>query len=297
MRKKGCGFTLIELLVVVAIIALLLAVLVPSLKKAKLIAQSVVCRSHLRQWGLLWKMYGDDHDNKLPYGFLPSGGYHRGAWIESVRYYLEGEKEKILLCPSAVRVRPGTEDPSVTNLGGVYFAYRMGSQTVISGSTSEELCSYGMNCYAANTKNTTGRDSVQGRQFSDYFQTFQTKASPSTIPIMLDAIWRGGGPNFNNGVNGSKIATMFPDEPAYLGPPRRWHFDYEMEHFFIPRHTGGVNLTNLDLSVEYVKLNQLFNKKWNKSWTLGRWPGNAANWNDVRSNPLFNWLRKYDWDD
>ncbi len=59
---KNRAFTLIELLVVIAIIALLLAVLTPALKKARQQAQSIVCKSNLHQWGIIWRLYTDDHD-------------------------------------------------------------------------------------------------------------------------------------------------------------------------------------------------------------------------------------------
>ena len=64
LRRKG--FTLIELLVVIAIISLLIAILVPSLKKAKLAAEEVICRSNLRQYGLAGEMYLQDNGSTFP---------------------------------------------------------------------------------------------------------------------------------------------------------------------------------------------------------------------------------------
>lgn len=64
------GFTLIELLVVIAIIALLLSILIPSLRMAKEQARSVVCGSHLRQWGISIRAYATEFDDKMPPNFL-----------------------------------------------------------------------------------------------------------------------------------------------------------------------------------------------------------------------------------
>ena len=64
--RRRPGFTLIELLVVVSIVALLVSILVPSLQNARAAAQSVVCKSNLRQIGLGFEMYAQDHDNYLP---------------------------------------------------------------------------------------------------------------------------------------------------------------------------------------------------------------------------------------
>jgi prepilin-type N-terminal cleavage/methylation domain-containing protein len=49
--KKRKGFTLIELLVVVSIIALLVAIFIPTLKSSRNHAKAIVCQSNLRQWG------------------------------------------------------------------------------------------------------------------------------------------------------------------------------------------------------------------------------------------------------
>lgn len=80
------GFTLIELLVVIAIIALLLSVLLPSLRKAKENAKCVVCSSNLHQWGAVLVSYQTDNNEKVMATFQWQGGgapYPCSSWVDS----------------------------------------------------------------------------------------------------------------------------------------------------------------------------------------------------------------------
>lgn len=84
MKKKG--FTLIELLVVIAIIALLMSVILPSLRAAKELASGVVCVNNQKSLATAWLMYAEDNDGKIVGGSTNSSGHPQATpyrWTEA----------------------------------------------------------------------------------------------------------------------------------------------------------------------------------------------------------------------
>ena len=229
------GFTLIELLVVISIIALLMAILMPIVNRARKQAKSVVCKHQLRQWGLICHMYASDNDGY----FCDTSGGHSAKWwkIPLEPYY----KDPVLLtCPMATKTK--------SEGGRIPF-----QAWEIADDKEVVKASYGPNGWFCNARQEDIELGWWPKETENHWRRLDVKGA-GYIPIFLDCALHDGWP------------YQTDEPPEYEGELAG--LLEEMKRFCINRHDGFINGVFLDDSVRKIGLKELWKLKWHRGYKI-----------------------------
>ncbi|MHC4510720.1 MAG: type II secretion system protein [Planctomycetota bacterium] len=207
---KRRGFTLIELLVVIAIIALLMAILMPALQRVKGQARAVACQARLREWGLMFKLYTDDHDGYFNEGW---GQNETTLWPNALRSYYKDNWD-MLFCPTATREMLGGGD-----WGTFKAAWR--ELDLPGGGAYRYVFSYGINSW------TNYMHAARGDRLEEWFwKSALNVRQANDVPVFGDCTWHDAWPRHTDNP---------VDHPDAFGIGNQGTSG-EMNHFCINRH-------------------------------------------------------------
>ncbi len=277
--KISKGFTLIELLVVIAIIALLLAILGPSLGKAKLQVQDTVCRSNMKQWSLVYALYANDNEDSYPQSIAGNGvtaedAYFLGALLP---YYEDLAMRDCPVTKSLNRL-PVSPDAATTNMGGTFTMWGPFTPSINKSQWWDTYAegSYAFNDWVADPP--PGEDTFWGMESSWAVRTTFEKGA-SRIPTVYDSVWIDTAPRMNN--NAPSNAEHEMDQYSAT-----W-WTHAMKFICIDRHKGGINMSFVDMDVRHVDIKELWQLKWHMVWIKCNPSGGWPTWTDkYKDHPL-----------
>ncbi len=256
MNKKG--FTLIELLVVIAIIALLLAILLPSLARAKRQVQTIICRSNLKQWALVFSLYAFDNDDSFPQGYQGNGVNAEDAWLlgATLPYY---QDLNLRMCPST---RSLDRPPSDVNYGGTFIDWGPFPDSPSGAEWYDAYAtgSYGFNEWCADVP--AGANWWQ-LPHDNAIRKMSVKGG-SNIPLVLDSVFVDTAVRDTD----SAPSNIEHEQDVYIAD---WDTN-AMKYYSIDRHKGGINGVFVDMHAQHVGIKQLRRFKWHKNFDTNLTP-------------------------
>jgi len=250
--RRGRAFTLIELLVVIAIIAILAAMLLPALSRAKVNAQDISCLNNCKQLDLSFTLYVSDSTGKL----ISYDGVT--LWIGRLTTNYSAIQAS-RFCPAAPQQTPWIQPPNAaaSDCGTANYPWYYPETPFYQGS------------YAINGWCYSGLDPYPPEPLA--FEKEAAIKVPSLTPYFSDSIWVDGWPD----------TTDTPARDLYSGGVE----DVGLQRLCIARHlyknpsqaprvvtpniqtlVGGIMAGFSDGHVQPEKLNNLWNLTWNITW-------------------------------
>jgi prepilin-type N-terminal cleavage/methylation domain-containing protein len=241
--KRSKGFTLIELLVVISIIALLLSIVMPSLKRVKEQARNTICQTNLHGMSYAFHTYLDDNKNTYPLGWVNTTySKAQDIWFVAMQPYYDDKK--VLRCPS-------TSDSKEVPFG----TWRVEKESSLAGALGVDETyelSYVINGHVQSFENTVS--------YTDKWKKSGQKGA-FNIPVLLDGF------RFFQG----RTITPYDEPPPYQGAYSVAGLTFS---FMIDRHNGTNNALFMDHSLREIGIKQLYTLKWSPvfdrsgPWTL-----------------------------
>ncbi len=227
---------------VIAVIALLIAILLPVLQSARKQAKATVCQANLHQWGLLLATLAEGNEGQLR---------DRDVWdrcrTQQFAYYLDHFAFQEF-CPMATR------KISLTGAGGTFLAWYCPRHTYRAGS-------YGLNGYTPAYDGGEGGLSPPTLVKERWPGVYHTRGT-ANVPVMLDcALWAAYPTHYDDPPRTPELAATHPLISTN-----------SISTFCIARHGGFINGLFMDWSVRKIGIKELWTLQWHPSFSRrGPW--------------------------